>query len=57
MTAKTCISFAQDEGRLVYQGVKTHKEVLIISMMKAQELLEKVKKAYLAIISIEEGDT
>lgn len=53
---RTCVSFARDQGRLVYQGIRTQKGILVISVLQAEELLEKGNEAYFATITVEGGD-
>ncbi|XP_022565122.1 uncharacterized protein LOC111209478 [Brassica napus] len=53
---KTRVYIPRTEGRIVFQGIKRSTGIPIISMMQAEELLEKGSEAYLATINIKGSD-
>ncbi|XP_048623629.1 uncharacterized protein LOC125592481 [Brassica napus] len=53
---KTRVYIPRTEGRIVFQGIKRSTGIPIISMMQAEELLEKGSEAYLATINIRGSD-
>ncbi|XP_010468593.1 PREDICTED: uncharacterized protein LOC104748688 [Camelina sativa] len=46
------VYFSRPEGKITFQGVKMGEGVFVISMMKAEELIEKGSEAFLATISV-----
>ena len=44
------------EGKIIFQGIQTHQGVSIVSMLHAEELLERGAKGFLATISMVKDD-
>ncbi|CAA7042312.1 unnamed protein product [Microthlaspi erraticum] len=51
------VHIPRTEGKLVFQGIKRNSGISIISMLQAEELLEKGAEAYLATITMNEKES
>ncbi|KAF3522346.1 hypothetical protein F2Q69_00047496 [Brassica cretica] len=49
---KARVNIPKTEGKIIYEGIQTHREISIISMIGAEELLEGGAEGFLATISM-----
>ena len=53
---KARVNIPREEGKIIYEGIQTHREIPIVSMLRAEELLEGGAEGFLATISMVKED-
>ncbi|XP_048607727.1 uncharacterized protein LOC111211085 isoform X2 [Brassica napus] len=53
---KARVNIPREEGKIIFEGIQTHREIPIVSMLRAEELLESGAEGFLATISMAKED-
>ena len=53
---KARVNIPREEGKIICEGIQTHREIPIVSMLRAEELLESGAEGFLATISMVKED-